>query len=345
MPTKNIRVLLVDDSPIALTALSRILSTAPDIHVVGTARNGKDALELVPRLDPDVICTDLYMPVMDGLELTREVMERYPRPILVISVAVRSDDPHNAFQLLEAGAVDVLSKPRMGLDPADRQLAEELVRKIRVLSGVVVIPKHKVRERPLEAADRNRVSGPIDVIAIGASTGGPQALQTIFSELPADLPVPILCVQHIGSGFTEALIDWLRGHTRLTIRFAQPGAPTEPGTVYFAPEGSVLELDRQQLLQTRPLKPGEHSTQVDLVFRAAAKRFGPHAAGVLLSGMGRDGADGMRAIAEAGGLTVAQDEATSIVFGMPASAIANGSAQHVLPLPEIAGFLLARIHH
>lgn len=331
-----IRVLLVDDSPIALHILQRLLSRSPDIQVVGTAANGKDALDLLPLLSPDVICTDLHMPVMDGLELTRAIMSKQPQPILVLSVSVEASS-HNVFQLLEAGAVDVYPKPRAILEADQDKLAKELASKIRVVAGVHVFRRNVVAMRTPLPPLAPPTHAPLRIVAIGASTGGPQALREILIRLPADFPLPLLCVQHIGSDFLPDLIAWLAEASPLPVRKAAQGEIAQAGMVYFAPEDAHLELDDKGRFELSHAPPYDgHRPSVTVTLRSVARRFGAGAVGVLLTGMGRDGADGMRDIAASGGITIAQDEASCVVYGMPKEAVALGAAQHVLPLEQIA---------
>lgn len=338
-----IRVLLVDDSPIALHIMQRLLSGSPDIQVAGTAANGKEALDLIPALNPDVICTDLHMPVMDGLELTRAVMNKYPRPVLVVSVSVETDSP-NVFRLLEAGAVDVYPKPRAFLDADQEKRARELASKIRILAGVHVFRRAGAATRtPRPSPPLSLLpNAPVRIVAIGASTGGPQALREVLSHLPAGFPVPVVCVQHIGGDFLSGMVAWLAEVSPLPVQKATQGEVPQSGVVYFAPVDAHLELDnggRFELSQAPPYDGHRPSATVTLC--AAAHRFGASAVGVLLTGMGRDGAEGMADIAAAGGVTIAQDEASSVVYGMPAAAVALGAVQHVLPLEQIAPALAA----
>ncbi|MDO8988966.1 MAG: chemotaxis-specific protein-glutamate methyltransferase CheB [Sideroxyarcus sp.] len=338
-----IRVLLVDDSPIALHIMQRLLSSTPGIQVVGTAANGMEALELLPGLNPDVICTDMHMPVMDGLEFTRAVINKYPRPILVVSVSVEPDSP-NIFRMLEAGAVDVYPKPRAILDADQDKLARELASKIRILAGVHVFRRtaavtHVPRPLPPLSLPSH---APVRIVVIGASTGGPQALREILSHLPANFPVPVVCVQHIGSDFLDDMVTWLAESTPLPVLKAIQGELPRAGKVYFAPGDANLELDdggRFALTQSPPCDG--HRPSVTVALRAAARRSGAGVVGVLLTGMGRDGAEGMADIAAAGGVTIAQDEASSVVYGMPKAAVELGAALHVLPIEQIAPALTA----
>jgi two-component system chemotaxis response regulator CheB len=340
-----IRVLLVDDSIITLAILKRILASAPEIQVVGTATNGQEALDMIPSLQPDVICTDLHMPVMDGLELTREVMKKFPRPILVLSVSVQKGQVSEIFQLLEAGAIEVMAKPlgevgmEYGLD------ARELISKIKIIAGVVVIRKHRKEPYAIAPSSGNIMplikTAPLRIIGIGASTGGPQAFQEILTHLPGNLAVPVICVQHISEEFMQGLVDWLVPQCRLKIMTAETGIEPQPGTVYFPRGGSHLIVNSQGRLEcTNGPIYDSHRPSVSVTFKSLAQHYGSEAAGVLLTGMGRDGVEGMLAIAQTGGTTIAQDEESSIVFGMPKEAIAANAARYVLPLPKIASALL-----
>ncbi|MFY9327562.1 MAG: chemotaxis-specific protein-glutamate methyltransferase CheB [Georgfuchsia sp.] len=340
-----IRVLLVDDSPLSVEIIHRMLATAPDIQVVGSAGNGAEALELVPLVRPDVICTDLHMPKMDGVELTREVMARHPLPILVLSVSVQTEQEHNIFQMLEAGALDILAKPRGGLESDFGVTAHNLITKIRILAGVKVIGRRRKAESALEKPSASfAVSAAFSprIIGIGASTGGPKALEQILQLLPADFPLPLVCVQHIAEGFMPGLVGWLAGNCRIRVRTAVEGMQPLAGTAYFPPDNRHLEVDGQGVFRCSSALPfSGHRPSVDIAFSSLARCYGAGAVGVLLTGMGQDGAQGMLDIAHAGGLTIAQDEQSSVVFGMPRRAIELGAAKHVLSLEQIAPALIS----
>ncbi|MEB3340669.1 chemotaxis-specific protein-glutamate methyltransferase CheB [Okeania sp.] len=367
---KVIKILVVDDSPVALIILKRIFATSPEIEVVGTAQNGLEALKLIPKIEPDVICTDLHMAFMNGLEFTREVMHEYPRPILVISNSVQEHDTENVFQLLEAGAVDVFPKPETGLNSDYDAIKQELINKIKILSGVKVFTLHRRQinqERQQQLFIRNiqdklvknylvdtpktilkypRSAKNIKVLAIGASTGGPQALKTILHNLPSTFPLPIICVQHISNGFLNGLINWLANGCQLPIKIAISGELPKAGVIYFPPEKHHLELDnRGKFVCSKTPAIGGHRPSITVTFNSIAKFYGSSSIGVLLTGMGRDGADGMQAIAQSGGLTIAQNEATSIIFGMPKEAIVLGAAQYILPINDISQKLLMIINN
>ncbi|NEO31297.1 MAG: chemotaxis-specific protein-glutamate methyltransferase CheB [Symploca sp. SIO3C6] len=364
----SIRVLLVEDSLLALVILKRILNLSEEIEVVGEARTGLEALKLIPEVEPDVICTDFHMPQMDGLQLTTEVMTRYPKPILVISVSVLENDTDHIFELLEAGAVDILPKPPTGLATDNEFFRQELINKIIILSGVKVFKRKRrfiSKSEQQWQIDSTTVHNQIDrlikigntaafssdffpkpkVVVIGASTGGPQAIQELLAQLPSDFPVPVICVQHICIGFLQGFIDWLNKSCSLQIQIAQPGNVPKPKIIYFPPEKQHLELDsRGQFIYSEKPPVDGHCPSVTTLFESVAKFYGKKTVGILLTGMGRDGAKGMQVIAEAGGFTIAQDEATSIVFGMPKEAIQLGAAKQVLPISAIAPMLLNLVY-
>lgn len=350
-----INVLLVDDSPTALAILKQIVDGAPGMRTVGVAHDGEDALAAIARLDPQVVCTDLHMPRMSGLALVQEIMATCARPILVVSISVQDDDRENAFALLEAGAVEVCPKPRGGDLLEAAAFCEELVRKIRVVAGVQVVTRRRLRRaeggRPEAArpAASNGAAMTVDhlararILAIGASTGGPVALRAIFAALPADFPLPVVCVQHISGEFLPGMVSWLQGHTRLAVKIADPAEVCTPGTIYFPPPEAHLEIASAVRLQvSRAGAVDGHRPSVTALFRSVAQVFGNQGVGVLLTGMGVDGADGLAAIRAAGGVTIAQNQETCVVFGMPGQAVAIGAAQHVLPIDQIAT-TLARV--
>jgi two-component system chemotaxis response regulator CheB len=334
------RVLLVDDSAIALSILSRMLAGAPDIAVAGTARDGEEALGLVERLDPHVICTDLHMPGMDGLRFTREVMMRHPRPILVVSVSVQ-EGQDNVFRLLEAGALDVFPKPRAGLEEEFLKRSDDLKMRIRILAGVRVFRRTAGVHAPATGKARTgsgRPDRPFRIVAIGASTGGPQALKTIFEGLPARFPAPVVCVQHIGGEFLAGMVEWLNQTCGPRFKIAEEGETLQDGVVYFPKADGHLLLSRDRRFAYSMDAPlNGHRPSITTTFKSIAGVFKGSAIGVLLTGMGSDGAEGIKEIRDAGGFTIAQDEATSIVFSMPRSAIELDAVNSILPLGEIAG--------
>jgi two-component system, chemotaxis family, protein-glutamate methylesterase/glutaminase len=339
-----IKVLLVEDSLIALELLQRILRDSPELEIVGTARNGREALELIPTANPDVICTDLHMTPIDGLELTTEVMAKFPRPILVISNSVQEDDTRNIFGLLQAGAVDIFPKPTSGDYTEYEQVKQRLLAKIQMLSQVTVKARSNLPARASDSLVVDRDATGLRAIAIGASTGGPQAIHKILTSLPADFSTPIICAQHIGEGFLAGLISWLKEDAQLKVKIAHIGEIPAPGTVYFAPERAHLEFDAEgKFIYSNFTAATGTCPSIDALFRSVARRYGRASASLLLTGTSNDGVAGTEAIAAAGGLTIAQSEQSCLIFGMAKLAIATGSVSQVLNLDEIAPFLLTKI--
>lgn len=344
-----IRVLLVDDSPLARVVLKKMVDASDGMEVVGLAVNGLEALEMIPKLQPDVVCTDLHMPKMDGFELTRAIMSRHPLPILVVSVSVHQEaNDQNIFELLEAGAVDVFPKPRGGLESAGDRLVKELALKIKVLSGVVPIRRHKGSgQSKAKEANVSSVSSLSNVsnvsqkvLVIGASTGGPQAVMTILSALPAQFPIPILCIQHISHGFLDEMISWLDGHTSLKVMVAKSGEKPKPGYVYFPQEDTHLIIDSAGYFGVDSGSDKDaHRPAVDVTFYSVARHYKESVIAVLLTGMGRDGADGMLSIFNSGGTTIVQDEASCVVFGMPGQAIKLGAVRKIVAISDMAPLL------
>jgi two-component system chemotaxis response regulator CheB len=359
MDKEPIRVLLVDDSILVIVLLTRILSApGTGIKVIGNARDGKEALRKIPELDPQVICTDLQMPGMNGLELTRNVMAQFPRPILVLSSAVekgKNDD--NIYKLLGAGAIDILPKPQGSSDGNLTEVGKDLIAKIKLLAGVVTftrkhVPEEKVHHHSVIAhtvtqqhtlIHRPNITIPktTQIITIGSSTGGPQALQKILSNLSPKLLIPVVCIQHVTEGFTEDLVDWLGASCPLTVRVTKIGETLSPGVVYFPPDTKHLILDEQGRCTTKIMGcvAINHRPSITFAFNSIAQYYRSSAVGILLTGMGSDGADGLLNIRKAGGITIAQDEASCVVYGMPKVAAEIGAVQHVLSLTQIVNLL------
>ena len=350
-----IKVFLVEDSPVALNILTRMLESSPEKEVVGTAKTGVEALELIPKMKPDVICTDLYMPKMDGLTLTSEIMAKCPHPILVVSAAVQKQDTQEVFDLLDAGAVDVFPKPDGGLSLQYEATKQQLINKIKILSGIKVFTRNSQQKNHLKSyhspqtvtkklppiGNAENYQGNIKILAIGASTGGPNAYQDLLGSLPSNFPIPILCVQHISEGFLDGFIAWLQTVCPLKVTIAQHKEKPLPGTIYFPPEHRHLSLDSQGRFDCSLSPPVDsHCPSVTVLFESVAKVYGKNSLGILLTGMGKDGARGLLKMAQMGALTIAQDEQTSVVFGMPQEAIKLGAARLVLPMETIAPYIV-----
>ncbi|HVC88587.1 MAG TPA: chemotaxis-specific protein-glutamate methyltransferase CheB [Gaiellaceae bacterium] len=336
---RRTRVLVCEDSKTFATALTRTLEHGGEIEVVGVRTSAEAAIADLQKLAPDLITMDIELPGMSGLEAVEHIMSVRPTPILVLSSHVASDSKMSAAALA-AGALDAVAKSDLSLTAPDGVAAVAFRRRVLMLSRARVI-RHP-RARLVRKGGRPSAVAPIregTVVGICASTGGPQALLTVLSALPATYPIPILVVQHIAAGFTDGLAQWLDGVVPLPVRVAADGAPLEPG-VTVAAEGAHLVLDGARLALDRITPAGLHRPSADVLLRSIAAGAGAAGVAVVLTGMGRDGAAGLGEVERAGGLTIAQDEATSAVFGMPKEAAKHG-ARLVLPVEEIAAALAA----
>lgn len=337
MARRPIRVLVVDDSPFVRKAFTRVLADAPDVKVVGEAGDGREALAEVERLSPDVVLLDLGMPVLDGLATLRELKRRSPGTAVVVVSAATQKGASATFEALESGALDFVDKAAVTAMRL-HELGGELLQKIRAVRSPA--------PRPAPVAPAVHSPGlyaPPEVLVVGASTGGPAALRELVHGLTAGFPAPVVVVQHIPASFLAPLAERLGDGAPMPVRIALPGEPLQANCVYLPESGRNAELERRRgalVLVRKNAPPGEpHVPSIEALFRSAAAVCGERAWGVLLTGMGEDGAGGLRAIRQTGGLTVAQDEATSAVFGMPRAAIELGAAAAVLPIGSIARFL------
>ncbi len=336
-----IRVLVVDDSPTARALLVAVLGRDPAITIVGQAKDGLEAVELAKRLKPDVVTMDVQMPRMDGFEATKEIMIETPRPIVVVTSTVESAEVAVSMQALQAGAVCVLCKPPGPEAPSHEAEARQLVDTVKAMADVKVVGHTRIGKRPdrrlsVPAADRY-------VVAIAASTGGPAALQRILSELPADFAAPILVVQHISRGFTRGLASWLNTTCELRVKIAEAGTVPVPGTVYLAPDDRHLGLAPGALTLSSAAPLGGFRPSASHLFASVASAAGAATIALVLTGMGNDGASALADVRQVGGRILAQDESTSVVFGMPKAAIDSGVVDDVLPLEAIAARLTALV--
>jgi two-component system, chemotaxis family, protein-glutamate methylesterase/glutaminase len=340
-----VTVVLVEDSVIERRFLRAAITADPGLCVVGEARTGRDAIALIERLRPSAVVLDLELPGTAAIEIIERIMASVPTPILVCSTEV---DAARAAAALAAGAIDVVARPTAR--DADRaSYAEALRRGVRVASRVRVIThprgRLKTRTQPAsEAAVSARASAEaiVDLVAIGASTGGPQALAHLLGALPGDFTPAVVVVQHMADGFIEGLATWLDGLCALPVGVATSGIRLQPGTVTIAPSARNLVVNDHLRISIEQPPPTQFNVPgVDATFESVARSVGPRAIGVLLTGMGRDGAVGLKAMRAAGAITIGQDEESSAVWGMPAAAAACGAVQRQLPLIEIAGALVA----
>jgi two-component system chemotaxis response regulator CheB len=361
-----IRVLVVEDSVTIRKRLREVLDADPGVEVVGEAEDGKRAIELCESLRPDVITLDMMLPVMSGLAATEYIMAHWPTPILIVSSSTNRGELFKTYEALAAGALDVMEKPAG--DEIDGVWERRLVSTVKLVARVKVITHLRARlgfvdsargfvdsargsvdsaraapvraGAPLPLSDSGR---PYRIVALGASTGGPAAILQVLHVLPKDFPLPVLVVLHIGEPFGSAFADWLDSQSSHRVRYAQEGQRLDAPGVFLAPPGRHLIVRNDRLHLTDD--PERHSCRpsVDALFESVAREYGAAAIACLLTGMGRDGASGLLDIRKAGGFTIAQDEATCVVYGMPREAILLGAAASVLPLPDIGRTLAALV--
>ncbi len=335
-----IHVLIVDDSPFIRKALKRILESDPSIAVVGTASDGREGLKKALELAPDVITLDIRMPEMDGLQVLKELMLRRPTPVLVLS-QYTSEGTELTLKALELGAMDFVDKSSKSYMKF-YELAEEIITKVKAIAGGR--PRGPLKARPAEVKVTERR---IDVVAIGASTGGPQALQTLLPSLPEDIPFGILIVQHMPEGFIDSLATRLDRLSRIEVRTARDAERVEPGVALFAPWGVHMKVKKDSRGVRVSLDPEPsnllHRPSIDVLFESVAEVYGDRCMGVILTGMGSDGAEGLKKIRQRGGITIAQDRESSVIFGMPRAAVEKNAAQSVISIEDMAEEILRRV--
>ncbi len=340
----NIRVVLAEDSPTVRHYLASIINAEPDMSIVGEARNGNEAVQMVEDLRPDVVSMDINMPERDGLDATRLIMEYTPTPIVVVS-GLLEVDVQLSLQAIEAGALAVVGKPPNSLNAAFGKQQRHLLNTLRAMAGVKVISRRNPHNRQPEIPGENhtqpdsKIPRP-ELIAIGASTWGPGALLRLLEDLPHKLSVPIVIVQHMPDEFISGLAMWLSSVTSLNVVIAFDNMLIEKGMVILAPGDANLVIKRRDgLLVTKLIQDTEKSRyfpSVDVLFESVANTVGKRAIGIILTGMGDDGTKGLLAIRHAGGYTIAQDETSCTVFGMPRAAIEAGAVEKVIPLANLA---------
>ena len=345
---KPIKVLIADDSPLMRSALARIVASDRDLQVVGLAVDGLDAVEQVKALQPDVVTLDIEMPRMNGLEALTRIMSVAPRPVIMLSSLSR-EGTRTTLDALDRGAFDFIAKPGAEAVMGIMDIREELLAKIKnaAHSPLVRPSPPPARKEPAKAVACTpaRVSGQPAVIAIGTSTGGPKALQEVLSQLPQQLPAGILVVQHMPLGFTSQFAERLNHICKVAVRESKGDELVESGTVYIAPAGTHLTVYRSGTACRTQLSksPADtlHTPSVDVLMNSVAKVYGSKAMGVLLTGMGNDGALGMKAVRDAGGWTIGQDAESCAVYGMPRAAAELNALCRVAPLTQIAAEILA----
>ncbi len=346
-PNKIIRVLVVDDSPLVRQILISMLQSDPQLTVVGEAADGQEATRLTARLRPDVITMDIRMPRLDGLGAIRQIMSAVPTPIVVVTSSVYDTDLDVAFRAVEAGALTVVEKPK-GLSPsAYEAVRDQLVTTVKLMSDVQVVTLWSDRSAtaqgragPVDAESLFWAEAYVELIAIASSTGGPGVLRQILSALPGDVSIPIAVVQHITPNFTQGFAQWLDGQTELHVTVAEDRDWLEPGHVLVAPEGAHMVVAPGGIVRLDD-SPPVHGLRpsANPLFESAARVYGDGTVGVVLTGMGEDGADGLQRLRLAGGYVLAQDEASCVVYGMPKAAVERGVVDRVLRPDQIASTL------
>src|SRR5262245_17690090 len=345
---ERIRVLVVDDSALMRKLIPNILARDPQIEVVGTAMDGAFALKKIEELRPDVVTLDLEMPRMDGMETLRLIMRRAPLPVILVSTHSQ-EGAYSTFEALALGAIDFVAKPKAASAGQLDVIADQLIDKIKVAKRTVgKTIAHPVSEEPPKPVKKNaRVAVPPNrIIAVGVSTGGPNALQFILSRIPAEFSASILVVQHMPEGFTEMFARRLDECCALDVQEARSGDLLLAGRVLVCPGNRHMMVRRMPRVDIAVLNDAApvngHRPSVDVLFHAVAQEFGPTSVGVLMTGMGEDGAEGLGAIKAAGGYTIAQSEDTCVVPGMPRAAILKGYASRIVPLESIGPQLVAQ---
>ncbi|MDP2809064.1 MAG: chemotaxis-specific protein-glutamate methyltransferase CheB [Rhodocyclaceae bacterium] len=340
-----IRILVTEDSEVVATLLKTIFEAEQDMRVVGWARNGREAVTLAHDLKPDIVTMDIRMPVMDGFDATRMIMATDPMPIVVVSSSVDDEELRITFRAIDEGALAVIEKPRGLHHPDFETIRGHLVETVRAMAEVKVVRRRRPRpDAGIFQTHLPRRTGIYEVVGIACSTGGPQALSTLLGGLPVGFPLPILVVQHISPGFVGGLTNWLRGQTLLDVCLAQDHQALKGGTVVIAPDGCHLEVGRvggRLVAHLDDAPPtGGFRPSGNALFHSMARICPTTAVGGILTGMGSDGAAGLAELHEAGGQTFTQDEASAVVYGMPAAALALNAIDRVVPLARIPAHLI-----
>ena len=338
-----INVLIVDDSPVAQKLLARLIACDPALSVMGVVGSGEEALQFLARQKPDVITMDVHMAKMNGYEATRRIMEAQPVPIVIVSMGIATSAMSEVFQALEAGAVAAVAKPPGLGHPEHEALTKKLLQTVKAMSEVKVIRRWPRKSGGSEAVVSVPKSTKIEIVAIGISTGGPPVLETILSRLPADFAAPILIVQHIAAGFLPGLVGWLAQTTKFPTKIAVHNEIMRPGQAYLAPDDCQMGVAKERIIICDAPQENNLRPAASYLFRSVSAVFGDKAIGVLLTGMGRDGAAELKTMRDKGAVTFAQDQETSVVHGMPGEAIKIGAACHVMSPERIATMLASMV--
>jgi two-component system, chemotaxis family, protein-glutamate methylesterase/glutaminase len=350
MMARAIRVLVVDDSAYVRKTISQMLQHSPEIEVVATARDAEEALRLVEELKPDVVTADLIMPGMDGAEFTRRVMASHPVPVVLVTIA--SESSERVLAALDAGAIDFVQKPTALATEKVFEIAEELITKVKAAAQAPIARLRAQPPAPHELASGAAFASPgrglVDIVVIGISTGGPQALRSLIPQLPADFPVPVAVVLHMPIGYTEMYARRLDEASGISVSESREGEELRPGSVLIAPAGRHLTLGRNgdgrvvTHLDLRPLDTA-HRPSVDVLFQSAADLYGARVLGVIMTGMGSDGREGAAWIKAAGGQILTESEESCVVYGMPRSVVEAGLSDASVSLERMAQAILERV--
>jgi len=341
-----IKVLIVDDSYVESELLSYLLKSDPEISIIGVASGGEEAMSMIGRERPDVITMDINMPGLDGFETTRKIMETDPLPIIIVSASYKKENVSLSFLAVEAGALAIIEKPS-GLESRNfEKQKNEFINTVKLMSEIKVVSRKGLKQNLKDSnisIEMKQKGRDVEIIVIGASTGGPQTLQKLLNEMKDEVTLPILIVQHIASGFVSGFAEWLTSTCGIDVRIPSDGEKIQHKTVYVAPDHFHMGINKDWRIALDSAEPIRNlRPSVSYLFRSASETFGSRAIGVLLTGMGRDGADELKLMRDRGAVTFAQNEESSIVFGMPGEAIKIGGADYVLS-PEGIAFKIKEI--
>jgi two-component system chemotaxis response regulator CheB len=337
--------LIVEDSRSQRELLIRLLQDTGNFVVVGTASTGKEGVEETLRLRPDIVAMDIHLPIFDGYEATRQIMQRCPTPIVMVSNSI-GDADHRALEAQTVGALAVIRKPGSITHHEFEQDRETMLRTLRLMADVPVVTRHAARPPRSTPRQTPALSRQPRLLAVAASTGGPAAVQLLLNGLGNGFPLPVLLAQHIARGFVEALVEWLNNTTPLTVEITSSGTAMRPGHVYVAPDDQHVMVREQGVVLLEPQAPDDrYCPSGDRLFKSVAAIYGQQALGVIMTGMGNDGAEGLRSLHDRGAVTFAQDEASCVVYGMPQAAVALGAVTRVEPLANLAGAILKQLGH
>lgn len=340
-----IQVLLVEDSPLGQDLMKCILTSDKDIEVIGIVRNGIEALRFLETTRPDIIIMDLNIAYVNGFKMTERIMETNPVPIIMVTALSGSTDDKKRFQAIQAGAISITEKPTSIYDSNYKEICKNIINNVKLMSEIKVV-KRKFRKtinvkKSIET-EKNLNKEFLDkkIVVIGVSTGGPPILNSIFSQLNEDIPVPILVVQHITQGFINGLVDWLRRESKLPIHIAENEEKILPGHIYFAPDDYHMEIRcNGMILLNKKEKVNGLRPAVSYLFGSVADVYGKRSIGILLSGMGRDGVEELKILKDKGAITIAQDKESSVVYGMPGEAVKINATIYILSPQKIAELL------